>query len=139
MKTHPAKRLYIIRTGITSVLLLSVYGLILFQIFRWQKIELLIPVLLVFLVANRFFAAWNYNRTFLPLLTRDLDPESYRAATFSFRTVPVSCRLNYALFTGDYRTAINLCTAAMRSTKSSAVKLGYLRILCRIDLELGDR
>lgn len=126
----------ITKISITFVILL----LYLFFLFNVNNIFIQIVALIALYIAERFLSQKVYNKFINSILLEEANPNKYGDVlkTFSSSSLYGSEWLNFAYFTGDYQTVIDLCYNKLANKKCKKYKYAYLMMLARTYFDNGD-
>ena len=81
------------------------------------------------------------RKNFLPIFHNELNPEKFKYVIFSNKNFAPHAQdqLLATLFSGDYQTAINICTKALKTfPDNTEVKYAYMPYLAKAYFELQD-
>ena len=131
------RKKYLAASIISMLALLIVYCLL---VFLFKSVLFDVFSIIIFVFAVRFVKVYIANKYIHSILLNEANPQKYGAVMRECKSAsPIGSEwLNYAYYTADYQTTINLCHSKLKNKKLKKYQHIYIICLARAYFELGD-
>ncbi len=109
-------------------------------LFLTNNALLFILSVLLFFLFRRITGTFFFNKYINSILFDELNPLKYNAVFECGKIVSNHLfeKIDFAYYTGDYQTVINICTAKLKDPKQNRYKYWYMHYLARAYFDAGD-